>query len=321
MSDQELTVVEEATETEVEERPAPASSESSPDVATEVVSEVSPSPADSPANIQAEEALPASVAGEAEPTSETAGEPETDDGLSIHNLKPRRHLVGKVKNITNFGAFVDIGLPQDGLVHISELSRRKVEKVTDVVDVGQEIDVWVKKVDKKRGRISLTMVKPVLRRLRDIKEDDELEGTVTRLESYGAFVDIDSDREGLVHISQITHDYINHPEEALAIGDKVTVKVLKVNKKKRQVDLSIKVLLPPPVPEEPEVIEEAPVQEPVVEEVAEDEPTPTAMALAYAAFQGDSEPIPARDKALRKGKRKRKREMDAIIERTLAARE
>jgi predicted RNA-binding protein with RPS1 domain len=160
------------------------------------------------------------------------------------------------------------------------------------------------------------MVKPVTRRLRDIKEDDEFEGTVTRLESYGAFVDIDSDREGLVHISQITHDYINHPEEALAIGDKVNVKVIKVNRKKRQVDLSIKALLAPPPPPESEVAKPA---EPQTEDTpaSEDEPVPTAMALAYAAFQDEKETEDPKKESSKP--KQRQEELDAIINRTLAA--
>jgi transcriptional accessory protein Tex/SPT6 len=298
MSDQETAVLEETAETEVEEKSEAATAESSPAAeATE------------PSSSEAEAAAP-----------ETSAPPvsEADQQTTIHTLKPRQHFVGKVKNITNFGAFVDIGIPQDGLVHISELSRQKVDKVTDVVSEGQEIDVWVKKVDKKRGRISLTMVKPVSRRLRDIKEGDEFEGTVTRLESYGAFVDIDSDREGLVHISQITHDYINHPEEALAIGDKVNVKVLKVNRKKRQVDLSIKALLAPPPPPEPEAVKAA---EPQTEDTpeSEEEPVPTAMALAYAAFQDEKETEEAKKESSSKPKRRQEEELDAIISRTLAA--
>jgi small subunit ribosomal protein S1 len=286
-------------------------------------------PPESSSDLPESPALPSiseeSVSSDAEAATSAPANEETDltDDVTIYNLKPRQHLAGKVKNITTFGAFVDIGLPQDGLVHISELSRRKVDKVTDVVSVGQEIEVWVKKVDKKRGRISLTMVKPVRRRLRDIQEDDELEGVVTRLESYGAFVDIDSDREGLVHISQITHDYINHPEETLTVGDKVKVKVLKVNRKKRQVDLSIKALLPPPQPPAPEVKEvEEVVQEKVAEagEPTEAESAPTAMALAYAAFQ-DTQTDEVKDKAMLKGKDKRRQEMDAIIARTLAGRD
>jgi transcriptional accessory protein Tex/SPT6 len=307
MTDQDTATVEEATVSDKEnlETPTPESSTE----ATEP--EVAESPQNDPAaskEAKAEE-VPAS------------SEAEVEDPDSIHGLKAGQHLVGTVKNITNFGAFVDIGLPQDGLVHISELSRRKVDKVTDVVSVGQEIEVWVKKVDKKRGRISLTMVKPITRRLRDIKEGDEFEGVVTRLESYGAFVDIESDREGLVHISQITHDYINHPQEALSVGDKVNVKVLKVNRKKRQVDLSMKALLPPPAPTAPELSKEPVVAQAAPEQTDEEGTAPTAMALAYAAFQDEQETEEEEQQEEAQGKAKQKEEMDSIIARTLASRD
>ena len=279
--------------------------------------------AEEPATEQPEETTAEdSTPAEAEAPAEEAEAPEektiesSDATSGIHNLKPRQHLSGKVKNITPFGAFVDVGLAQDGLVHISELARQKVEKVEDVVSVGQEVDVWVKKVDTKRGRISLTMIKPIKLRLRDIEEESELEGTVTRLEAYGAFIDIDSERDGLVHISQITHDYINHPEDALSVGDTVNVKVLKVNRKKRQVDLSIKALLPPPVVETPEP---EPEPEVVEEEATEEEPIPTAMAIAFASIQEQDESADEEaETKSSKAKSKRKKEQDDIISRTLA---
>jgi transcriptional accessory protein Tex/SPT6 len=241
--------------------------------------------------------------------------------VTILTLEPGQKLSGKVKNITSFGAFVDIGLPQDGLVHISELARKKVENVSDIVSVGQEVDVWVKKVDQKRGRISLTMIKPLALRLKDIVEEAELEGVVTRLESYGAFIDIGTVRDGLVHISQITHDYVKHPQEVLAVGDKVKVKVIKVNRKKRQIDLSIKALLPPPeekVEEPPPPVEEPKVEEiPEAEEI-EDESVPTAMAMAYAAMQSRHQSVKSVKSVGASDEGKRKKEMDDIIARTLA---
>ncbi|GEM_PF-1693253 len=191
-----------------------------------------------------------------EPEESEEEETDSDESVegdldpSILNLKKGQRMTGKVKHITDFGIFVDLGISQDGLVHISQMARHKVEKAADLVSQGQEVDVWVKKVDRKRGRISLTMVRPIKLRLRDIKEEAELEGVITRLETYGAFVNIGSERDGLIHISQITHDYIKHPEEVLTIDDKVKIKVLKVDRKKRQVDLSIKALLPPPPPKE-----------------------------------------------------------------------
>lgn len=252
----------------------------------------------------------------------TSNEVAEGDGFSIFSLKRGQLLSGKVKNITLFGAFVDVGLAQDGLVHISELDRKKVEKVDDVVSVGQEIQVWVKKVDRKRGRISLTMVKPITRRLKDINDDDELEGIVTRLESYGAFIDLASERDGLVHISQIAHTYIQHPQDALTVGDTVKVKVLKVNRKKRQVDLSIKALLPPPVVEAEPVVEkiipQLVVVEIPIEIVAEEEGMSTAMALAFASLQSKSQ---SGNRLMETGKVKGKhrQELDSIISRTLAS--
>lgn len=266
------------------------------------------------------------IAVEAEANStelaQSSGNASSAQSPSIHTLEAGQRLTGKIKNIAEFGAFVDIGIPQDGLVHISELSKQKVEKVTDVVSQGQEVEVWVKKVDTKRGRISLTMIKPVSLKFKDIDEDAEVEGLVTRLEPYGAFIDIGTDRDGLVHISQITYEYIKHPQDTLTVGQTVKVKVLKVNKKKRQVDLSIKALLPPPPPpEEVKKVEEVKPAKPVEEsqQIYDEEPTPTAMAVAYAALQGGFPIGKGKDNAAR-GKNKRKKDLDALIARTLAGR-
>ena len=261
-----------------------------------------------------------------EPSASDEGDEADTSTFSIHTLRSGQHFNGTVKNITDFGAFIDIGLPQDGLAHISELAKQKVEKVGDVVSVGDAVEVWVKKVDKKRGRISLTMIRPIAVKLKDIAEGDELGGTVTRLEPYGAFVDIGSERDGLVHISQITHEYIKHPEDALKPGDAVQVKVLKVNPKKRQIDLSIKALLPLPVREE--AVEEEPIEEEFVEPVAvaqekEEEPVPTAMAIALAAAMENRRQSgkSGKNSGSPRDKRKRTNEIDDIVSRTLATRE
>jgi len=308
MSDQETTVVEQIPASEAEEEPLSAAAEVTP------------------TSIEAEETSISTPVEASVPSTEPTENAPTDGAPSIHNLQIGQRLTGKVKNIADFGAFIDIGIAQDGLVHISELAKQKVEKVTDVISQGQEVEVWVKKVDTKRGRISLTMIKPIALKLRDIAEETELEGVVTRLESYGAFVDIGTDRDGLVHISQITYDYIKHPEDVLQVGQKVSVKVLKVNRKKRQVDLSIKILLPPPpAPEEFKKVEEVRSQSrsEVVEEVAEEEPAATAMAIAYAALHGEV-PLTKSSKNLNLAKHKgknKKKEIDDIVARTLAGRD
>lgn len=314
MSDQELVTVEKVTEVEETEVSQASPADASPDSA-----EVEAAP------IPPKEASPQAPTEESASSTDVSTESSESDAFTIHSLKSGQHLNGQVKNITGFGAFVDVGLAQDGLVHISELARQKVEKVTDIVSEGQEVDVWVKKVDRKRGRISLTMIKPIALRLREIAENAELKGVVTRLEPYGAFIDIGSERNGLVHISQITHDYIKHPEDALAIGDQVKVKVLKVNRKKRQVDLSIKALLPPPPPKE-EVKKVEKVEEPKKvekgKEVVEEEPMPTAMAVAYAAMRHKGQADrPDKSTSFGRGKSQHKKEIDDIITRTLAKRE
>ena len=234
--------------------------------------ESEPSP-DAQAVESTEPSVPGTSPAELQPVEST--EPSAH-GTSLAELQPGMELSGKVKSVTDFGAFVDLGIGQDGLVHISELARRRVEKVTDVVQVGDEVQVWVKKVDKKRGRISLTMVKPATRRFKDLQPDSVVDGVVTRIESYGAFVDIGTGRDGLVHVSELAEGYISSPSEVVSVGDRVEVKVLKVDRKARKVDLSMKEL----APKAPQAAEPEPVKE--------EEPAPTMMALAFqAALKGD----------------------------------
>ncbi|QCU19376.1 30S ribosomal protein S1 [Bacillus altitudinis] len=152
---------------------------------------------------------------------------------------------GKVQRLTDFGAFVDIG-GIDGLVHISQLSHAHVEKPSDVVEEGQEVKVKVLAVDRDNERISLsikeTLPGPWSRIGEKVKQGDVLEGTVQRLVSFGAFVEILPGVEGLVHISQISHKHIGTPQEVLEEGQTVKVKVLDVNEDEERISLSIREL-------------------------------------------------------------------------------
>ncbi|WP_100331432.1 30S ribosomal protein S1 [Bacillus xiapuensis] len=154
-------------------------------------------------------------------------------------------LDGKVQRLTDFGAFVDIG-GVDGLVHISQLSHEHVEKPSDVIQEGQEVKVKVLSVDRDSERISLSIKETLPGPWTDIAEKApvgaELTGTVKRLVSYGAFVEVFPGVEGLVHISQISNKHIGTPHEVLEEGQEVKVKVLDVNEEENRLSLSMKQL-------------------------------------------------------------------------------
>jgi small subunit ribosomal protein S1 len=154
-------------------------------------------------------------------------------------------LEGTVQRITDFGAFVDIG-GVDGLVHISQLSHEHVEKPSDVVSEGQQVQVKVLSVDRDNERISLSIKETLPGPWSDISEKapkgSVLDGVVKRLVSYGAFVEVFPGVEGLVHISQISHKHIGTPHEVLKEDQSVKVKVLDVNESEQRLSLSIKAL-------------------------------------------------------------------------------
>jgi small subunit ribosomal protein S1 len=174
------------------------------------------------------------------------------EDLPLASLKRKTQFSGTVIKTTMAGAIVDIGIGTPGAVHISQLQQEPVNRVEDVVKVGQNVDVWVRRVFPKRGRIELTMIPPLVLEWREIEPGMVVKGTVVRLEKYGAFVDIGAERPGLVHISELSHEYVKGPGEVVKEGDQVEVKVLKVSRKKKQIKLSIKALKEaPPPPEKP----------------------------------------------------------------------
>ncbi len=174
--------------------------------------------------------------------------PETTESQDINEIKRKMRFTGTVMKTTLAGAVVDIGVGIPGVVHISQLQSEPVNRVEDVIQPGQSVDVWIHRVIPKKKRIELTMIKPLDLEWREILKDMVVKGKVTRLEKFGVFVDIGAERPGLVHISEITHDYIKNPGEIIHEGDEVEVKVLSVDKKKKQIKLSMKALEEPPVP-------------------------------------------------------------------------
>lgn len=170
---------------------------------------------------------------------------------------------GTVARLTDFGAFVDLG-GIDGLVHVSEISHSHVAKPSDALKVGDKVQVKVLSVDPEKERISLSIKDTLPGPWSDIEDKAAvgtvLDGTVKRLTSFGAFVEVFPGVEGLVHISQISHKHIATPHEVLHEGDEVKVKVLEVNPEEHRIALSIKAL------------EEKPAEEKVVEEDSYDLP-------------------------------------------------
>src|SRR6266496_4489722 len=164
----------------------------------------------------------------------------TPEIASIPALEPKTKLSGKVLKTTLAGALVDVGQNIPGVIHISQLSMEPINKVEDVVKEGQTVDVWVRRV--KKDRIELTMIEPLALEWKEIEPDMVVKGKVVRLEPYGAFVDIGAERPGMVHVSELAHGYVKTPSEIVKEGDEVEAKVLDVNRKKKQIKLSMKAL-------------------------------------------------------------------------------
>lgn len=162
-------------------------------------------------------------------------------------------IEGTVARLTDFGAFIDLG-GIDGLVHVSEISHSHVGKPSDVLSVGDKVNVAVLSVDPTTERVSLSIKDTLPGPWTDIEEKAPkgavLDGTVKRLTSFGAFVEVFPGVEGLVHISQISHKHIATPHEVLSEGEQIQVKVLDVNPDEHRIALSIKALEEKPEAEE-----------------------------------------------------------------------
>lgn len=167
-------------------------------------------------------------------------------GEILENLEEGQVIEGTVQRLASFGAFVDVG-GVDGLVHISQLSHDHVEKVADVLAEGDIVNVKVLSVDRDAERISLSIKETLPGPWEGIEEKapkgSVLEGTIKRLVSYGAFVEVFPGVEGLVHISRISHEHIGTPNEVLEEGQKIEVKVLEVHPEEERLSLSIKDLI------------------------------------------------------------------------------
>jgi small subunit ribosomal protein S1 len=233
----------------------------------------------------------------------------------LENLQKGERRKGTVSSIVNFGAFVDLG-GVDGLVHVSELSWKHVDHPSEVVAVGQEVEVEVLDVDLERERVSLslkaTQEDPWKEFERKYKAGEVIGGQVTKLVPFGAFVRLAQGIEGLVHISELSHEHVDTPESVLSVGDEVQVKVVDVDVSWRRVSLSMRQVTPPPaktteieVEPEPErrepaepLVSTVQVPQEVLDAVADaetDEPAPAAEAPIAAEPPAEVEAPAAAD--------------------------
>src|SRR5574338_223060 len=257
----------------------------------------------------------------------------TPDTALVSAIEPKTKLSGKVIKTTLAGALVDVGQEIPGVIHISQLQKEPVNKVEDVVQEGQTVEVWVRRV--KKDRIELTMIEPLGLEWREIQPDMIVKGKVVRLETYGAFVDIGAERPGLVHVSELTRGYVKTPGEVVKEGDEVEAMVLDVDRRKRQIRLSMKALIPETVEEDrpqreerkprsdakPRKSRSKPQEEAAYESAPEasSEPELTAMQIAWVQAQERAKSRNQQQKAKRASKTS-SRESEDIFNRTLEKR-
>src|SRR3954468_21712689 len=204
-------------------------------------------------------------------------ERKADRQRILDGLNPGDVVTGTISNIVDFGAFVDLD-GMDGLIHISELSWSHVNHPSEVLEIGQEVKVKVLDIDRERQRISLglkqTQADPWQQVLESYHEGDIVSGKVTKVVTFGAFVEILPGVEGLVHISELAQHHVENPREVVSQGDTVNVRILEVDAERRRLSLSLK-----------RVDEGMPVQPSVGDEAA-----PPTIDLSEDVFSDEAAP-------------------------------
>ena len=185
-------------------------------------------------------------------------------------------VTGTVRHIGVYGALVDIGTGQDALLHISQLARNEKRNIKDIAPPGSELTAFVYKT-RQDGYVALTMEKPPLVPWGKIRQGRTFRGQVIRVEDFGVFVDFGAERPGMVHVSEMSDNYVRTPSDVAEIGQEVEVRVIKKNGRSRQIDLTMKA---------------APEEEEIGIDDDEEEAVPTAMAQAFRRAM-QSEPVPA----------------------------
>ncbi len=248
---------------------------------------------------------------------------------TIDDLQVGMALTGTIKRIELYGAFVDIGLGTDGLLHISQLGRPNVRNVEDVVKAGETVTVYVLKVDPANRRIALSLEQPPAMPWDNLAVGKVVTGKVIRMEKYGIFVDIGAERPGMIHVSELAAGYVQQPSDVVKIGDEVQAQIIKINPKQKRIDLSIKKLQEEAEPERSP--RHGRHQAERIEEETTDERAPTAMEFALRRAMDGSNyeyeapfPVKGDGKRSKRDKRDRRdrrdRDYEDIFERTLRGR-
>jgi small subunit ribosomal protein S1 len=243
------------------------------------------------------------------------------------NLERKMQLKGKVLKTSTAGAIVDIGVEQPALLHVSQIitpDNQPLKNVSDILKDGQEIDVWVRGV--RKDQIEVTMKKPFALEWRDIEKDQVVKGKVVEIEKFGVYVDIGAEKPGLVHISELTHGYVKSASDVVSIGDEVEVKIIDFNRRKHQINLSMRAL--EPALESIEGVTVTPARKPRKPKKSKDagekhekaapavaDPTTMEIALRAAMEKSDESPLS------QSGKLKKSKgistEQESILKRTL----
>jgi predicted RNA-binding protein with RPS1 domain len=192
--------------------------------------------------------VPEAIAPAAPAQGDATDEVDAPEKVKKQRGRPRTKLEelvvgtetkGRVVGLAKFGVFVDIGAITDGLVHITEFTEKRVHRVEDAVQLGDEVEVWIKDVDLNSGRVSLSMRKRAAHPIADLHPGDVVTGTVTSTTKYGVFVDIGAETEGLVHISEMSSGFVEKPSDVVATGAAVEVRVKEVDLTRDRISLSM----------------------------------------------------------------------------------
>lgn len=228
--------------------------------------------------------------------------------IPLSQIKPKTALTGKVTRIELSGAVIDVGAEREGWLHISAMGKDPVNRVQDVLQAGQEVKAWVRKVDLQKGELQLTLIQPMTYEWNDLQPGMTVHGTVSRIEKFGVFVDFGSERPGLIHISELSNEYVKDTASVARVGEEIDAVILEVNRQKRQVHLSRKAL---------ETKEASPVKEEVVESGPE-EKSITAMEAAFLKAQSGKTDLPAAQASRKRaGVEEKRRQQEEILNRTL----